>query len=291
MSESTSPKLALVIGSGSVKCAAALGLWKVFQREGIELDMVVGCSGGSLYAAAIALGYDMDHTRQMTLDFWTGDLMSGYASNLKATMSGEARYNEHSGLVNGEPLLEVLTRAFGGKTFADAKLPLYIVATDFLTGEKVVLSEGRILDAVRASAAIPMIFPPWEVNGQLLTDGAVSDPLPVDVAIREGGNIILAMGFELTLRKRLRSFNAVQTHLNAIYMNNILRATYAFYNLAHHAEIIPVIPDFDESVSNFDTDSLPGIIELGEAVTEEQLPYIKRLLMAGAAPIPRLPPK
>ncbi|MFO7585928.1 MAG: patatin-like phospholipase family protein [Anaerolineales bacterium] len=47
------PRIGLVIGSGSVKCAAALGLWKVLEREGIQLDMVVGCSGGSLYATAL----------------------------------------------------------------------------------------------------------------------------------------------------------------------------------------------------------------------------------------------
>jgi NTE family protein len=272
------PRLALVIGSGSVKCAAALGLWKVFQREGIELDMLVGCSGGSMYAAAIALGYSLATAEQMTLDFWTGDLMSGYAANLKAAMSGEQKFTESSGLVDGAPLLEIFGKIFGSKTFAQTSLPLHIVATDFLTGEKVVLSSGSIVDAVRASTAIPMIFPPWEINGQLLTDGAVCDPLPVDVAIKEGANIILAMGFELTLRKRLRTFNAVQSHLNAIYMNHILRATYAFYNLAHHAEIIPVIPEFDDSISNFDTASLPAIIALGETAAEEQLPYITRLL-------------
>ena len=53
-------RVALVIGAGSVKCAAALGLWRTLDRHGIELDMVVGCSGGSLYAAVMALGYDVD---------------------------------------------------------------------------------------------------------------------------------------------------------------------------------------------------------------------------------------
>ncbi|MFO7584774.1 MAG: hypothetical protein R6W69_08595, partial [Anaerolineales bacterium] len=113
---------------------------------------------------------------------------------------------------------------------------------------------------------------------RLLTDGAVSNPLPVDVAIKEGCNIILAMGFELPYRTRMRSFNAVQAHLSAVYINNILRATYSFYNLAHHAEIIPVLPSFEKEIGNFDTAQLPYIIERGQAEAEEQIPYLKKLL-------------
>lgn len=279
-SSTSENRLALVIGSGSVKCAAALGLWKVLQREGIALDMVVGCSGGSLYATGIALGEDVEQFVENTLELWKADVMSGYASNLRAAMSREVSYTERSGLIDDELVWERLCRAYGQRTFAQAQTPLYLVATDFYTGDRVVLTQGRLVDAVRASIAIPMIFPPWEVNGSLLTDGAVSDPLPVDVAIKEGAQIILAMGFELSLRTRMRSFNAVQTHLNAIYMNNLLRAMFAFYNAVHHAEIISLWPDFGEEISSFDVDKIPYIIEMGEKTAEEHLPYLQRLLEA-----------
>ncbi len=273
-------RLALVIGSGSVKCAAALGLWKVLQREGIALDMVVGCSGGSLYAAGIALGGDVEQFVENTIELWTADIMGGYASNLRAVMSREVRYTERSGLVDDELIWQRLSRAYGDCTFADTRTPLYLVATDFFSGEQVVLTRGRLVDALRASIAIPMIFPPWEVDGALLTDGAVSDPLPVDVAIKEGAHIILAMGFELSLRRRMRSFNAVQTHLNAIYINNLLRASFSFYNAVHHAEIISLWPDFEEDIGSFDVDKIPHIIAMGEKSAEEHLPYLRRLLEA-----------
>lgn len=281
--ESTSPPsapatLALVIGSGSVKCAAALGAWKALQAAGIRLDRVVGCSGGSLYAAALALGYELQAVEAMTLDFWTGDVLAGYASNLRAVMSGEMDFNERSGLVDDGPLMARLAQAFGERRFEETSLPLRLVATDFRSGEKVVLSQGRLLDAVRASIAIPLVFPPWEVGGRLLTDGAASDPLPVDVAIQEGARIILALGFELPYRARLRSFNAVQNQLNTIYTNNLLRAAHAFHNLAHHAEIISLWPEFDRLVSGFDTKQFPYIIEQGRLAMEAQLPYLRRLL-------------
>jgi NTE family protein len=255
-----------------------LGLWKVLRREQIELDMLVGCSGGSLYAAGIALDEDPDQFTKNTLQFWTADVMSGYASNLRAAMSREVRFTERSGLIDDGPVWNRLQDVYGDSLIEEAQTPLYVVATDFYSGEKAVLRRGRLVDALRASIAIPMIFPPWEVDGQLLTDGAVSDPLPVDVAIKEGANIILTMGFELSLRSRMRSFNAVQTHLNAVYMNNILRATFAFYNAVHHAEIVTLWPEFDREISSFDVEKIPHIIEMGERAAEEHLPYLRRLL-------------
>jgi NTE family protein len=71
---------------------------------------------------------------------------------------------------------------------------------------------------------------------------------------------------------------AVQEQLNSIFMNNILTSTFAFYNLAHHAEIFPVIPEFDGSLSMFDVDKIPDVIERGEEATCVQLPHIKRLI-------------
>jgi NTE family protein len=222
------PRLGLVIGSGGVKCAAALGLWRVLERNGVHLDMVVGCSGGSIYATGIAFGEDISAIEHSTVTLWTDDLLAGYTSNLRAAMKGETRFTERSGLVDIAATEARLTSIYGDRAFEQAKIPLSIVATDFMTGEPVVLSSGRVMDAMRASIAIPMVFPPLELGGRLLTDGGVSNPLPVDVAIREDCGIILALGFELTYRSRMRSFNAVQSHLNAIYINNILRATYSF---------------------------------------------------------------
>jgi NTE family protein len=63
-------KIALVIGAGSVKCAAALGVWKVLEKENIHFDMIVGCSGGSLYAAGMALGFSLGESVEKTRTLW-----------------------------------------------------------------------------------------------------------------------------------------------------------------------------------------------------------------------------
>ncbi len=271
-------RISLVIGSGGVKCAAAIGLWQLLQEEGIEVNSVVGCSGGSLYSAMIANNASVDQMVARSQSMWTKDIMQGYTESLKASKDGTLRFTERSGLVDDTFLNNSLRGVFGDQTFADMRLPFKVVATEFLSGEKVTLSQGNIFDALRASVAIPIIFPPWEVNGQLLIDGAVSDPLPIDVAIQDGADIIIAMGFTIDNRSRFRSMTAVQEHLNSIYMNNILTSTYSFYNLAHHAEIFPIIPEFEGTISMFDVERIPEVVVRGREAAAKQLPHILRLL-------------
>jgi NTE family protein len=275
-----SPKkrVSLVIGSGGIKCAAAVGLWQVMRSENIEVDSVVGCSGGSMYAALIANHVAEKDMEVWSKTLWTSDIMHGYTENLKASKDGSLRFNERSGLVDDSVMNKKLREVYRDWQFSDLKLPFKVVATELLTGEKVILSEGSIFDAIRASLAIPIIFPPWEVNGRLLIDGAASDPLPIDVAIQDGADLIIAMGFTLDYRSRFRSMTAVQEQLNSIYMNNILTSTFAFYNLAHHAEIFAIIPEFDGSISMFDVDRIPHVIESGGQAAAKHVPHIKKLL-------------
>jgi NTE family protein len=282
-------RVAVVIGSGGMKCAAALGLWQVLQREGIEVSMAVGSSGGSIYAAQMALGLDPATAEALTVDLWTPDLMTGYISRLRAVQSGQSRFTERSGLVDGQKLTRRLEEAFGDQTFANTRLPLYIVSTDLYTGQPVIHTTGRLVDAIRASIAIPQLFAPHQIGDRLLVDGAVSNPLPVDVAIKEGGEIVLAMGFEVPTRSRMRSYASVTAHFNSVYQNNILRLTFAFSNLAHHGELIPILPRFEYPIGTFDPDQIPYIIEAGISATEESLPYIRRLLQQPAPTSRRLP--
>lgn len=273
-------RVTLVIGSGGIKCAAAIGLWKVLQEAEIPVENVVGCSGGSLYGALIATNTSPEMMSSLSNTLWTRDTMRGYTANLKATKDGSLRFNERSGLVDDQVMNANLEKVYGGLSFEDLDLPMKIVATDFHSGEKVVLERGPLLPALRASVAIPIIFPPQELDGRLLIDGAAADPLPIDVAIQGGADIIIAMGFPLSFRTRFRSMTAVQEQLNAIYMNNILQSTYAFFNLAHHAEIFPIIPEFDGPVSMFDIEKIPWVVEQGELSARSQLPHIQRLLQA-----------
>ena len=76
----------------------------------------------------------------------------------------------------------------------------------------------------------------------------------------------------------MNSYTAVTTHFNSLYMNNILRSTFAFYNAVHHAEIISILPDFEKPIGTFATAQIPYIIQQGEKAANEHIPYLRQLL-------------
>jgi NTE family protein len=277
------PRVALVLGSGSVKCAAALGLQTVFRREGIEFDMVVGCSGGSIYASFIAAGYDVARVIEMTRRLWTREITSqkDRRALLSALFPRLFGFSEDFGIRDDRLILARLRNVFGDVRIESLSRPLFLAATDFHTGEQVVLSDGSVVEAIRASIAMPFIFHPWRIGDRLLVDGFLSDPLPIGIAIKEGAHVIVAMGFESPYQTRITSVARFAFQMSSVMTNNLLKSNFAFHNLAHHAEVIPVIPRFAQRVRLFDTDKIPYIIEEGERAAEEQVPYLRRLLAAG----------
>ncbi|MET0543349.1 MAG: patatin-like phospholipase family protein [Variovorax sp.] len=282
-------RIALVIGSGSVKCAAAIGIQNVLRREGFELDMVVGCSAGAMYAAVMAAGHDGGKAAEMTRQLWTKEVASkrntrGLLQTLAPRLLGFRA--DTFGLRDDRTIMKRLETAFGGLRIENLPTPLHITATDLANGEQVVLSSGNLVDAVRASIALPFAFSPWRIGDKLLVDGFLSDPMPIGVAIRQGANVIVAAGFESPYQQNISSAGRFAFQLSAIMSNNLFKSNYAFHSLAHHSEIIPIIPRFEQRVRLFDTDKIPYIIEAGERAAEEQLPYLRDLMKhAGTAAV------
>jgi len=203
---------------------------------------------------------------------------------LKALFPKLLRFDERWGMRDDAPVLAALRKAFGDLSFESMKIPLHLAATDFNNGEQVVLSSGSLVDAIRASIAIPFVFKPWKVGDRLLMDGFLSDPLPVGVAIKEGADVIIAMGFESPYQTRIDSPARFAFQLSSVMTNNLLKSNFAFHNIAHHSEVIPIVPVFSQRIRLFDTEKIPAIIEDGERAAEEQIPYLKRLLgLDGAA--------
>ena len=278
------PGVALVIGAGAIKCAAAIGVSKVLEDAGIGIDLLVGCSGGSMFAALLALGYDAATCEKLTLQMWTAEVTKRHdrKAMLRAMMPKLFGFNASWGMIDDTLITDRFRKVYGDRTFADTKIPFHVVAADFENGEKVVLSEGKLADAIRASIAIPFVFKPWRIGERLLIDGSLADPMPVDVAIRENANVILAIGFDNPYQRRLNSPVRFAFQVTTVMTNNLLRANYAFHNLAYHSELILILPEFDGRVNAFDTARLPHIIERGARAMEEQLPYVKQILAAAA---------
>jgi NTE family protein len=273
-------KVALVIGAGALKCAAAFGVAKVLHREGVTVDMVVGCSGGAFCAAWLSGGgRDADAAAALYAEGWAGAFgRVDYRSILGAIFPRLLGFSAAASIFD-DGAVNAGIRSFAGDATVEGRpIPLLLVATDFVTGEKVVLSRGPLFDAIRASIALPLILPPWHVDGRRLVDGAVSNPLPVDVAIQHGTEIILAVGFENALASSLDSGLGMVVQLQSLMTNHLVRAQYAFHSLSHHAEVLPIIAQIDRRVGLKDVHLVPYLVGCGEQAAEQQMPYLRRLL-------------
>ena len=280
-----SASVSLVIGSGSVKCAAAIGVVKALTDAGIAIDRVVGCSAGALFASIIALGHDTAAARDITLRTWTRKLTStpnrmGYLRVLAPRLFGFKVDN--FGLRDDRAMLAAIRQVFGDQRIEDTRIPLHITATDFATGELVELTRGSIVDAIRASLALPWAFAPVRLDGRLLVDGYLADPLPLSVAMRHGSSVIVGVGFESPFQENVRSAGRFAFQMGAILSNNLLKSKLAFHSIAHHSEMIMILPEFKQRIRLFDTAKVPYIVDEGEQATLQQLPYLRELLAAEA---------
>lgn len=278
------PRVAVVVGSGGLKCAASIGAIEVLRREGVPIDVVVGCSGGAIFALWLA----NDARRDDAADVFAralGGLFDAIdlRSVARALLPKVFGFDPDGALLDDRRLNAVIRAHVGDARLEDAPVPLRIVATDAATGESVVLSRGPAFDALRASLAIPLVLPPWTVGDRRLVDGGLSNPLPIDVAIREGADLIVAMGFEDPIRPEVGSLAEMLANVTSVTVNQLLRAQFAFHALAHHAEVIPIMPEFDRPVGLRETARIPWLVERGRIAAEAQVPYLRRLLAAADA--------
>jgi len=275
------PRIALVIGSGGLKCAAVIGLMQILEQEDINLDLVVGCSGGSVFGAAIALGFNTDQLIETREKAWTQDVTKKISlrSIFRIIFPKASKNNDLIGIFDDRTMAGNIENAFGhATTFADTHIPFHCITTDFHTGESVVISEGPLAKAVRISSGIPVLFTPVDWNGKLLIDGGLSNPLPVDVAIQEGADLIIAVGFETPLTPSIASPGQYAMQMFNILVNQLLYKKFAFFNLAHHSEIILMMPEFSGNIKINDVSKVPYIINQGRVEAEKHVDYIKNIL-------------
>ncbi len=211
---------------------------------------------------------------------WTHELTSTRDNRaiLSALLPGIFGFSEHFGLRRDTRVLARLRETFGTTRIEELPVALRITATDFHTGDQIVFDEGNLVDAIRASIAIPFIFKPWPIDGRLCVDGFMSDPLPVNVAIDEGADIVVAMGFESPRQEHVASPVRFAFQLSTIMTNNLMRSRYALHHLARYSEVIPVIPQFPEHIRLFDAAKMPHIIEEGARATAAIVPRLKQML-------------
>lgn len=172
-------RIGLVLGGGGGKGAAHIGVLTALAALGVPIDILVGTSIGGLVAALYAVGY-----RSIEIEQWFR--RARRRTILERDLSA-------SGFLGTRKIEALLREALGERTFADAHLPLAMLAVDIVRGEEVVLREGLLVEAVLATSAVPGLFPPLVRGEQLLVDGGVLNNVPVDVANTLGAGRTIAV--------------------------------------------------------------------------------------------------
>lgn len=159
----------LALGSGAARGLAHIGVLKVLEREGIEIAAISGASMGALIGGLYAAGMPLAEMEKYAL-----------AVTKRSVLAWIDPAPPKQGFIVGKKIQELLRSFIGDVQFSELKIPLAIAATDVLTGEEIVLREGDVVDAVRASISIPVVFVPVHLGGRMLVDGGVVNPVPVD---------------------------------------------------------------------------------------------------------------
>ena len=176
-------KFGLALGSGSARGLAHVGVIQALEAYHIPIDMIAGTSIGSVIGSLYAAGASIDQLEEAALSMKKSKTFSLIDPTLP-----------HSGLISGKKIEKMLNGlALKGKTFDDLRIPFAAVATDVESGVEVILNQGKLIDAVRASISIPGIFTPVKYQDYYLVDGGVVDPVPVDVLQKMGADIIIAV--------------------------------------------------------------------------------------------------
>ncbi|GAB4532193.1 MAG: patatin-like phospholipase family protein [Anaerolineales bacterium] len=162
-------ELVLALGGGGAKGHAHLGVLRCLEEAGIKVAAIAGTSAGGIIGACYAAGYTPD------------ELVDYFQQLDQGTLYGR-RPEDGPSLLGVAGLNQMFEELLGERTFDDLQVPLTLTAVDINSGCEVLLREGRVVDAVLASMAIPGIFPPKAWNGALLVDGGVVDPVPVGPA-------------------------------------------------------------------------------------------------------------
>lgn len=174
------PQIGLALGSGSARGWAHIGVIRALESAGISPTIVCGTSIGALVAAAYAA------ERVQQLEPWVKSLTW-------QTVVGLMDVNARGGLIQGSKLVDFFRARFEDRGIAKLPKAFGCVATDLATGREVWLREGPVIDAVRASIALPGLLTPAVQDGRLLVDGGLVNPVPVSLCRAMGADIVIAV--------------------------------------------------------------------------------------------------
>jgi len=267
------------LGGGGARGNAHIGVLRILEREGFQISALAGSSYGGVVGSLYAAGYSPD---EIESHFNVVDQTKLYARSPE----------DRSSILGLSGAQEALSEMLGDRDFQELNIPFAVTAVDLNLGEEVLLKEGKVIDAVMATIAIPGLLPPKKLGERLLIDGAVLDPVPVGVArsLAPGDPVIA-----VTLSPR--SGDQVEVHDRQIFGStpvikaiSRLRIAQAFGIFIRSVDIAGrllselrleiekpdvVIRPKVHHIGTFDRIDVSEVVLLGEAATREALSEIK----------------
>lgn len=281
------PKVGLALGGGGARGYAHLGVIRTLQKHQIPIDIVVGTSMGAVIGGAFACGVDLDKLERVLKNLDLNKLL-GIPDNTLRNVEGLVGRTASEYLFkkvdwrNVEPahtkkLFEFFYVFAGDKEFKDLKIPFATVAADIDTGEEVILKEGKVYQAIAASAAIPGIHYPVKLNKRFLVDGGIVNKVPIDVAVELGADVIIAVDVSTPLLSRVETSIDTLMQASAITSHTLTHLKLAQAKQALGNRLFVLRPAI-ETVRMLQLKQLDLPIKAGEQEAERYIEQIKALI-------------
>jgi len=284
----THPPFALVLAGGGARGLAHVGVLAALERHGYHPSAIVGVSMGAIVGATYALNPDwyqaLSHMDTTGFPEPPTPKSADFRERLRSLQAYErAAWNMLTGWGVGQKAqpygVKLLERLTLGRNLQEGRIPVAAVATDLVSGERVVLREGRAAQLAYASAALAGVLPPLKMGEQLLADGAYADVAPVDVAWGFGASKVIAVDPSLPHTRGL-----------VANVNNGLKALVRAMEICHHRHAylrfeqasLVLRPRFNRAIDSLDFSNKHECIHAGLEVVEEALPRLRTLLEAEA---------
>jgi len=293
------PRIALALGGGGAMGAAHIGVIKVLEELRVPVDCIAGTSMGAVVGAAYATGLDAAALdRIMTSVSWKDTFRSAPREDIPVrrkqldfvfTLGLELGIKDGQvlvpkGLVPSQQIENLFKRIVAGarqtNRFTDLPIPFKAVATDIESGDMVVIDRGDLTLAMRASMAVPGAFAPVELDGRLLVDGMIVRNLPVDVARKTCGDVVIAVtvGNPPPMRGDLK--DALSVLGRAASLGTELNERAQLETLGPQDVAVKVVLD---GISATSFDRIPEAIPIGEAAARKLRRQLARYSLPAAA--------
>jgi len=269
-------RVGIAMGSGAAYGYGLIGLLKVFEREGIPVDMVSGTSMGALLGSFYCAGNSPDRIREIAQTINKRWLLENIFGDLTFP---------HSGFMAGQTLSAFLRSVLGNVEFDQLLIPFAAVATDIRSGHEVVIREGRVVDAVRASTSLPILFRPFLHKGRFLVDGGLVNPVPTSTVAGMGADILISVNLTakpsvrrgLGRHRRAFPLGPRSPSLMEVFFKMIYTMQYEIAQARTEIAHVVIAPDMREFLWT-DLHRSEEIMKVGEAAAEEAVAKIKSLL-------------